>query len=141
MEKHSDFNPDYTPIEMFKMGIFGNCYFKLATNIPSQFVNELNSICYEHRSRPNYSLNAYGVECGTSLEWWQDKGLIHVDDPNGWVEWYIKYYYGRRHNDDARQIARFNAFKSRHGGMLKKFPDSAKTKQNLLQWAINYKLI
>lgn len=141
MEKHSDFNPDYTPIEMFTLGIFGNCYFKIATVLPYKFLKDLRLINFVHSPNENIKLNMYKTACGTTLEWWQEKGLIHADDPNGWVEWYVKYYYGRRHSDDTRQIARFNAFKSRHGGMIKKFPNSAKTKQNLLQWAINYKLI
>jgi hypothetical protein len=136
-----NFNPDYTPIEMFTMGIFGGNYFKLVSILPEKFVLDLQRSKFKTQFKPDFKLNCYGIDCGTSLEWWQEKGLIHPDDPNGWVEWYIKYYHGRRHEDDARQIARFNAFKSRHGGMLKKFPDSLKTKQNLLQWGINYKLI
>lgn len=139
MVNKDDFKPDYTPLEMFEMGIFGGNYFKIITVLPKKFTN--STIPLIHLDKPNFNHNKYKVDCGTSLQWWQDKGLIHKDDPNGWVEWYIKYYYGRRHVDDARQIARFNAFKSRHGGMLKKYPDSLKTKQNLLQWAIDYKKI
>jgi hypothetical protein len=134
-EGYPDFRPDYNPKQMFAMGIFGRNYFKVKTeNISFEFF-------ISHLDKPDFKLNHYGVDCGTSLQWWQEKKLIHKDDPNGWVEWYIKFYYGRRHEDDVRQIARFNNFKARHGGMLKKYPDSAKTKQNLLQWAIDYKQI
>lgn len=130
-----DFKPDYKPLQMFAMGIFGRNYFKLETkDIPYNFY-------IGHISKPDFKQNCYEVDCGSTLQWWQEKGLIHKDDPNGWVEWYIKYYYGRRHEDDSRQIARFNAFKRRHGGLMKKFPNSLKTKQNLLQWGINYKLL
>jgi hypothetical protein len=136
---YQDFLPDYTPVEMFQMGIFGNNYFKIDTDLPDEFKYGLSQIDYHSRTNPNINLNRYKTDCGTSLQTWIEGLLIHDDDPNGWVEWYIKFYYGRRHQDDKRQIARFNAFKHRHGGMLKKYPDSCKTKQNLLQWAIDYK--
>ena len=38
------------------------------------------------------------------------KGWIHKDDPRGWFEWYCKYFTGRRHEDDERQIKRWLAF-------------------------------
>jgi hypothetical protein len=136
-----NFKPDYTPIEMFKLGIFGNNYFKIVSILPEKFIMDLRRIKFKTEFNPNFKLNHYEVDCGSPLDWWKEKNLIHGDDPNGWVEWYIKYYYGRRHSDDERQIKRFNAFKKRHGGMIKKFPNSLKTKQNLLQWGINYKRI
>ena len=41
---------------------------------------------------------------------WEEKGWIHEDDPRGWFEWYCKFFLGRRHEDDQRQIKRWNAF-------------------------------
>ena len=45
-----------------------------------------------------------------SQQEWEAKGWIHKDDPRGWFEWYCKYFVGRRHEDDTRQIKRWLAF-------------------------------
>lgn len=138
-----NFTPCYTPIEMFKMGIFGGTYFKLETKLPDKFLEESKGLLISE-NKENKLNNRYGVISGSSLEWWLQQNLIHKDDPNGWVEWYIKFYYGRRHEDDDRQIQRFRAFVTRHLGMLRGFEakgkDSLKTKQNLLQWAWNHEI-
>ena len=139
-EDAKDFTPCYTPVEMFKMGIFGGSYFQIKTQLPLDFEEELGGIEYGRKEDKNK--NYYRTISGSSLEWWKNQGLIHEDDPNGWVEWYIKFYYGRRHPDDSRQIQRFKSFISRHMGMIRSYEtkgkDSPKTKQNLLQWAWDY---
>lgn len=138
-----DFTPCYTPIEMFSMGIFGGAYFKLTATLPEQFIVESTGLLTSD-SKENKGNNQYGVISGSTLEWWLEQNLIIRDDPNGWVEWYVKFYYGRRHYDDDRQIKRFRAFITRHLGMLRGFEakgkDSMKTKQNLLQWAWNHEI-
>lgn len=138
-----DFKPCYSPIEMFTMGIFGGAYFKLVTNLPEQFTDAAKNLLTSESSESRLG-NKYGVISGSSLEWWLEKKLIHSDDPNGWVEWYVKFYYGRRHADDNRQIKRFKSFVTRHLAMLRSYEtkgrDSAKTKQNLLQWAWNHEI-
>ncbi len=137
-EDEPSFTPSYTPVEMFKMGIFGGGYFKLETELPGQFIKDMGPL-WPQNKKPESSRNFYRITGGASLEWWLEQKLIHPDDPNGWVEWYIKFYYGRRHSDDDRQIKRFRSFVTRHLGMLRSFQskgkDSVKTKQNLLQWA------
>lgn len=136
-EDRPDFKPCYTPVEMFRMGIFGGGYFQLETELPEEFVNDMGPL-WPQSSKPSHIKNCYGIIGGASLEWWRQQGLIHNDDPNGWVEWYIKFYYGRRHGDDDRQVRRFRSFVTRHLGMLRSYQakgkDSVKTKQNLLQW-------
>lgn len=138
-----DFTPSYTPIEMFSMGIFGGTYFKLETNLPEQFILESKDLLTSE-SRENKLSNKYGIISGSTLEWWLEQNLINSNDPNGWVEWYVKFYYGRRHYDDDRQIKRFKAFVTRHLAMLRSYQvkgrDSLKTKQNLLQWAWNHEI-
>lgn len=142
-EDKPKFKPCYTPVEMFKAGIFGGSYFQNATTLPVKFVAESESLLLSEIS-PHKRNNQYGVLSGSSLEWWLSQNLIHIDDPNGWVEWYVKFYYGRRHADDDRQIQRFRSFVTRHLGMLRGYQargkDSAKTKQNLLQWAWNHEV-
>lgn len=139
----SDFTPCYTPTEMFKLGIFGGTYFKIETDLPEAFLKETKLMLISE-NRENKNSNKYCIISGSSLEWWTAQNLIHKDDPNGWVEWYVKFYYGRRHTDDDRQIKRFKAFITRHLGMLRglqaKGRDSLKTKQNLLQWAWNHEI-
>lgn len=136
-----NFTPSYTPVEMFQLGIFGGAYFQIKTNLPEKFLEETKDLPINN-TKPDKKFNYYNIISGASLEWWQERNLIHTDDPNGWVEWYVKFYYGRRHKDDDRQIKRFRSFVSRHSGMLKNYhaagKDSVKTKQNLLQWAWNF---
>jgi hypothetical protein len=137
------FTPCYTPVDMFRLGIFGGGYFQLDTVLPEQFITDMGDL-WPQNGDADASRNHYGVGGGASLEWWLEQKLIHPDDPNGWVEWYVKFYYGRRHADDARQIKRFRSFVARHTGMLRGYQskgrDSAKTKQNLLQWAWNHEM-
>lgn len=144
--EHPDFKPNYSPVEMFSMGIFGGTYFQIETQLPPKFLEEMGPLFEQNALRKaDPQRNCYKVLSGASLEWWLEKKLIHPDDPNGWVEWWIKFYYGRRHADDSRQISRWSSFVARHGGMLKSYQkrgrDSAKTKQNLLQWACNSDMI
>ena len=138
-----EFIPCYTPIEMFNMGIFGGGYFLIQTDLPSDFIKNSINLNLD-LPFPLKENNHYGILSGSTLEWWLEKNLIHKDDPNGWVEWYVKFYYGRRHHDDDRQIKRFKAFVTRHIGMMRSYQakgrDSMKTKQNLLQWAWNYEI-
>lgn len=142
-EDKPGFTPSYTPVEMFGLGIFGGGYFQVRTAVPAKFVEDMGSL-WPQNKKTDKANNCYKIIGGSSLEWWREKNLIHPDDPNGWVEWYIKFYYGRRHADDDRQIGRFKAFISRHLGMLRNIQsrgsDSVKTKQNLLQWAWNHEI-
>ena len=140
--EHPEFKPSYSPVEMFSMGIFGGAYFQIETQLPDAFIKEMGSLL-EHNTggKSNPTKNFYKILSGASLEWWLEKKLIHDEDPNGWVEWWIKFYYGRRHSDDNRQISRWTSFVARHGGMLQNYKkrgkDSPKTRQNLLQWSYN----
>ena len=95
-------------------------------------------------------VNKYGVKCGTSLRFWENKGWIKDIDPYGWFQWYCRYHLGRRSSDDSRQIKRWlgivNRFKCILVKMIKdkgtKFDDfsvSPKMRQILLHWG--YELV
>ena len=47
------------------------------------------------------NVNKYGVKCGTSLRFWENKNWINKIDP------YVRYWLGRRSKDDKRQINRW----------------------------------
>ena len=90
-------------------------------------------------------VNKYGVKCGTSLRFWENKSWIDKIDPYGWFQWYFMYWLVRRSKDDNRQINRWKKIVSRFRGKLmkmirdgvSKFDDysiSPKTKQMLLHW-------
>ena len=38
------------------------------------------------------NVNKYGVKCGTSLRFWENKGWINKIDPYGWFQWYFRYW-------------------------------------------------
>lgn len=139
------FKPDYTPIEMLNMGVLGGSYYRkvysrvlkkeLRDDIP-EYIRKAVSVT--NITNPDYdpSRNYYGVKVGLSLPEWEDKGWIHPQNPRGWVEWYVHYYNGLKTPDDIRQIKRWLAFKNRFKALQKRYPNSLKIKQNLLEWGI-----
>ena len=50
------------------------------------------------------NVNKYGVKCGTSLRFWENKGWINKIDPYVCFQWYFSGFYslGRRSKDDKR---------------------------------------
>ena len=65
-------------------------------------------------------MNKYGVKCGTSLRFWENKGSINKIDPYGWLQWYFRCWLGRRSKDGKRQINRWKKIMSRFRGKLVK---------------------
>ena len=53
------------------------------------------------------NINKYGIKCGKSLRFWENKGWINKVDPYGWFQWYFRYRLDRRSKDDKRQIDRW----------------------------------
>lgn len=68
---------------------------------------------------PDIKLNFFGKDASQSLSVWREKSWIHPDDPRGWFQWYCRYYMGRRHEDDPRQIKRWKMM-TRHIAQIRK---------------------
>lgn len=148
----NNFQPSLSPRELLKLGAFGGTYFTGfdITNLNPEIFEGLSPSLYQN---PHYDrrINLYNIKSGKDYDFWVQKGWIHSDDPAGWFHWYCKYYYGRRHPDDSRQIQRWLNFTGPHGrwrnrlmGLIYKAggiehldnPDiSPKIRQSLLHWA------
>ncbi|MDE1156483.1 MAG: hypothetical protein PW735_12250 [Acidobacteriaceae bacterium] len=138
---HPEFEPVYTPLQMLKMGVFEGRYLDPKSDeFPASWRP------YQHNAS-NVVHNYFGVKSRSSLPEWRAKGWIHEDDPRGWFEWFCRFYMGRRHEDDSRQIARWKSFGARHSAQVRKHtpafgnPDNPNVKrrtrqrQGLLQWS------
>ena len=66
------------------------------------------------------SVNKYGVKCGISLTFCEDNGLVNSKDSCGSLQWYFRYWLGRKSKDDERQINRWKRIVSRFKGKLVK---------------------
>jgi len=136
-EFHPDFRPDLTPREMLALGVFGGKYM---TDCRNEFPEEWFTNAKLNPLRRDPSLNFFGVNASKPLAYWRQKGWIHPDDPRGWFQWYCRYYLGRRHPDDMRQIQRWKAIK-RHVAQLQKHCQPGDwscrpvQRQALLHWA------
>ena len=156
-----DFNPNVSPSEMFKLGVFGGTYWRQITstvtnktyqNVHLQYpVEWWEGIPEDHltRSWDNYDskINHYQVKVGSTLEEWEAKDWIHELHPYGWVQWYCDYYQnlpGRDTSDDDRQIKRWKGIAGPNGRFKKRLikmlqesdgkKDSPKIRQTLLHW-------
>lgn len=138
--KHFDplFEPELTPEEMLALGVFGGKYL---SDKPDEFpASWWKQAKLSHDGSAHKELNYFEVLASQPLSVWRRKGWIHADDPRGWFEWYCRYYLGRRHEDDVRQIKRWRAMR-RHIAQLVKHCDPGdmhcrpRQRQALLQWA------
>jgi hypothetical protein len=131
------FKPELTPRQLLALGIFGGKYM---TDCRGEFPAGWFARAKFSEGRPRASLNYFGVTASQPLELWRKKGWIHPNDPRGWFQWYCRYYSGRRHPDDLRQIKRWRAVQ-RHVAQLKKhcarrdLQCRRRQRQALLHWA------
>lgn len=111
-----EFKPNLTPREIIEAGSFGGCYFGLPIdeytnyNYTELFSYHFDGVDTNLYLEENYKprLNKFKIRSGMDYQYWKDMGWMHKDDPYGWFEWYCKYSIGRRHEDDERQIKRWN---------------------------------
>lgn len=138
-----DFTPDLSPAQMLELGVFGGCYL---TDCRDEFPAAWFAQARLSPGRPQAGLNYFGVLASQPLSEWRRKGWLHPDDPRGWFQWYCRYYIGRRHADDARQIGRFRAMR-RHVGQLRAACETGdlfcrpRQRQALLHWAYDSRRI
>ncbi len=132
-----DFKPELTPKQCLEMGVFGG---KHMTDCRDEFPEDWfvkAKLCHE---RHDPEMNYFKINASQPLSVWRNKGWIHEDDPRGWFQWYCRYFMGRRHEDDDRQIKRWKAM-TRHIGQIKAncmVGDEncrRKQRQALLHWA------
>jgi hypothetical protein len=132
-----EFNPELTPKQMLTLGVFGGKYM---TDCQDEFPRDWFAKARLSSEKHNPYLNFFAVNASQLLSVWQKNGWIHPDDPRGWFQWYCRYFMGRRHEDDQRQIIRWKGIK-RHISQIKKncpvgdWNCRRKQRQAVLHWA------
>lgn len=127
---YPEFRPNISPKEMFEIGIMGGSYFRPITSPKTKKHYDkhykkfdfLKDIPFEKYANINYdkTINKYGVQVGTSYEYWMMKNWIKEEyDPYGWIEWYCNFWMGRRTPDDERQIKRWLNIAGKNGRFRK----------------------
>ena len=138
-----DFKPELSPAEMLALGVFGGKYM---TDCQGEFPKEWFANAKLNSEFHDQALNFFKVNASQPLSVWREKGWLHPDDPKGWFRWYCRYYFGRRHEDDQRQIKRWKAFR-RHLSQVKNnchkgdYDCHRKQRQALLHWAYDSRRI
>ncbi|KAK8205520.1 hypothetical protein M8818_004889 [Zalaria obscura] len=138
-ESHPTFLPNKSPAEMLAEGAFGGSYYRrlyskaLKTAIeddwkelPDDWLKDLNIEKYLTSPQYDPEVNKFKVKCGQSIEEWEANGWIaHDYDVRGWFQWYIRFWLGRRCDDDDRQVGRWDRCVGRNGRwrrmLLKKY--------------------
>ena len=97
-----EFGANKTPIEVIREGVFGGTYFRdIYSGIngkwykkPWKEFDQLKDIDQKFYCSDYYDVNVkkYGVKCGTSLRFWEDKVWINEIDPCDWFQWYFRYW-------------------------------------------------
>ncbi|KAJ3045803.1 hypothetical protein HK097_001118 [Rhizophlyctis rosea] len=120
-EGFDDFSPNLTPAEVLQLGSFGGTYYRpihsaitsqdladdYKLDLPDSWLEGLDPSKHLTSAQYHTNINRYGSKCGLTLEEWERSGWITVWDPRGWFQWYVRFYRGRRCDDDKRQISRW----------------------------------
>lgn len=151
-EDYPNFQPNLSPKQMFKLGIFGRSYFRkiYCTVNKKYFTDAHKEFTYtvsENNTDYDVKKNYYQSACGCDLDYWQSKSWIHKQDPYGWVQWYCRFYSGRRTEDDMRQISRWKRIVGKTGRFRFVYDKphtksiSNRLKQVFLHWGVFYEFI
>ena len=94
IDSNMDFGANKTAIEVIKEGAFGETYFRdIYSGVNGKWYkkswkefNDLETLNSRYYCSGYYDVrvNKYGVRCGTSLRFWENKGWIYSIDPYGW---------------------------------------------------------
>ena len=137
------FAPELSPAEMLELGVFGGKYM---TDCREEFPAEWFAKAKLSPRKADKACNWFGVLASQPLAEWRRKGWIRPDDPRGWFQWFCRYWLGRRHEDDARQIGRWRAF-ARHAAQVRRNCEPGdpfcrpRQRQALLQWAYDSRVM
>jgi len=144
---HPTFTPNLTPYEILSQGAFGGTYWRPILCLRSG--KWLKNLHHKYRwkgldesrlSRDwesyDVSINKFNQFVGSTYEEWYDAGWITSWNEYGWFHWYCDFYYGRRCEDDERQIKRWKGVDSRFGNRLRRIKHSPKIAQTLHHWGI-----
>ena len=135
------FRPNLTPSEIFSRGAFGGSYWRpIYSSVTCQNYHNAH-LEFEFSKEISPSLlncaifdvkkNKYKKHSGTSLEAWESKSWIKAQDPYGWVQWYCRFYNGRRSEDDNRQIQRWCNFTGPKGRFKTRLVNMIRNKEAL----------
>ncbi|GAB7344619.1 hypothetical protein MBLNU457_3107t1 [Dothideomycetes sp. NU457] len=120
---HPLFQPNKSPSEILALGAFGGTYYRpvysktLHTTIRDDYLSDLPPSWLSTLDPPTQLLqetydpeiNKYKAKCGQSIEEWEAAGWInYAVDARGWFQWYVRFFRGRRCEDDERQVGRWN---------------------------------
>ena len=142
-EFDTGFLPQLTPAEMLELGVFGGKYM---SDCRDEFPASWFAKAQLSPAKSDRKCNYFGVLASQPLSEWRRKGWIHPDDPRGWFQWYCRYYMGRRHDDDARQIKRWRNF-ARHAAQVRLYCEPGdpfcrpRQRQALLHWAYDSRVM
>ena len=94
-----DFGANKAPAEVNTEGAFGGTYFRaIYSGVTEKWLKksrkefvQLKDVDQRFYCSDYYdvSVNKYGVKCGTSLKFWENKDWINEIDPHGWFQWYF----------------------------------------------------
>ena len=130
---YDDFRPNLSPREVFLRGSFGGTYYRPIKSMFFKAKLRDKHLVYpkswwkgipdDHLTRPwseyDASINKYKVKVGTTLEFWESKNWIRKSHPYGWMQWYCDFYYGKRSDDDERQIKRWKKLAGKNGRFMR----------------------
>lgn len=152
---YPEFTPNVTPQEMFELGVFGGTYFRpIYSSVVGKHLKDQHKEFDYLKAMPaekvtsstcDKSINYFKAKAGSSLADWEAKNWMRAQDPYGWVQWYCRFYEGRRSPDDRRQIDRWLRYSGKNGRWRRRHENEAREKgkansskvvrQGLLQWA------